>query len=284
MYIYFVPDTKSINVHFENHFVKKYESVMWTLMRKISCVVWWLCLTVICFGQSEPDWRLWTTSGVKVRTHKKLSFGLSYFTAYNFSQRQIKYDQWRLSATYSPKRRWYLTTAYVRGQSKTSKNITHRIVGEIAYPTTIPFDFITQYFTAEKFFPATSKYGWRISYALRLKETLLEQPFRIAPYASGRLFYFYGGRLIQRYDDTGERTYKSAGNGLHRFRGTLGVDMRPTKHLQLKMFWMIQREFNVGSRRTEINVINPNNGKISRRFSNYPVLGVSGAIRLDARK
>jgi len=254
-------------------------------MRKINCIIWHLCVVAVCFGQSEPDWRLWTTSSVKVRTHKKLSFGASYFTAYNFSQQKIKYDQWRLSATYSPQKRWYLTTAYVRGQSKTSKNVTHRIVADLTFPTTIEeFDFINQYFTVEKFFPATSKYGWRVSYALRFKETLSVKPFPIAPYASGRVFYFYDGRPIQRYDTQGERTHRSSGNGLHRFRGTLGIDLRATKHLQMKVFYMIQREFNLGLPNSEINVVNPNSGNISRRFSNYPVLGISGKIRLDTRK
>ena len=123
---------------------------MWAFIRKIIRVVLCCYLTTNCIAQSEPDWRLWTTSGIKVRTHKKLSFGASYFTAYNFSQQKIKYDQWRLSATYVPKKRWYITAAYVCGQSKTSKNVTHRIAADLAYPTTIEeFDFITQYFTVE---------------------------------------------------------------------------------------------------------------------------------------
>lgn len=236
------------------------------------------------FGQTSSDWRLWATSGVKLRVHKKLSFGASYFTTYNFSQKKIKYDQIRLSTTYSPKKRWYLTTAYVRAQSKTSKNITHRIAGELSYPSTIPFDFLTHYIAVEKFFPSTKKYAWRISYALRLKRTLLSKPFPISSYTSGRLFYFYGGIPVQHYDENGEQTYLSVGNGLHRFRWTTGLDIRPSKHFQLKLFWMIQREFNLGITRTEINVINPNNQRVKNRFSNYQVFGLSGKIRIDSRK
>ena len=245
------------------------------------------CFTVAvgCMGQSMPDWKLWTTSSVKVRTHNNFSLDGSYFTSYDFSERKIKYDQWRFSATYSPKKRWYVTMGYVRGQSKKSKNITHRVVGNLTYPSSVQgFDFIRQYFTVEGFYPATSKYAWRMSYAVKFKETLVRQPFAIAPYASGRIFYFYGGRPIQRYNLEGEETNSSSGDGFHRFRGALGVDVRPTRYFQVNIFCMIQREFNLGLSNSDIHVVNPNSGDISRRFSNYTVLGLSGKIRLDLRR
>ncbi len=246
-------------------------------MKKISSLIL-LCSLAVSIAAQSGEFRLWASTGMKVRVHKKLSLNASYFLAHSFTQQSLKYDQIKAYASYAPNKRYYITAAYVRGMTHSNNpTVSHRALAEVSYRFKgSPF---RQYLTTEKFFPHLKKYGWRLSYALRWKKTLLRKPFAIAPYTAIRAYYFQGGQIIEQYDESDKVIGEFAPNGFHRVRWTTGIHCRPSRYVHFKLYGLLQKEFNL-SKQHQLNTTRPQSSKTRNKFSNYWVLGLSAQVRL----
>ena len=132
---------------------------------------------------------------------------------------------------------------------------------------------------------AETRYSSRILYSLtiRPKSTWISKDWRLTPFADFDLYYNLGGNPISQYDERGEKVGKMAPYGFHRARFKLGVSAKPWRNFKLTLYGMYQREFNTPHAIRhfhQINVENPNSGNVSRAFSNYFVVGLSGKIYL----
>ncbi|WP_422079406.1 DUF2490 domain-containing protein [Ulvibacterium sp.] len=124
-------------------------------------------------------------------------------------------------------------------------------------------------------FPERSKFEYRIRYALRLHAGDWGLPLDITPYLTNELHYYLDGRPFQYRDNNGDKLVRQSPNGLHAHRIRLGVRFRPFKRASASLSFMRQTEFNIGSPYRRLNVQDPRNGEIKRRFNNFSVLAFS---------
>jgi hypothetical protein len=98
---------------------------------------------------------------------------------------------------------------------------------------------------------------------------------KLAPSASYLLFYNIGGTPIRYFNESGEQIAYQAANGFHRGRLIFNLNNKLSKQIRASIFYLNQHEFNLGKETRNINVLNPNTGRIQRPFNNYHVLGFS---------
>ncbi|MCG8385707.1 MAG: hypothetical protein MJA30_09215, partial [Cytophagales bacterium] len=70
-------------------------------------------------------------------------------------------------------------------------------------------------------------------------------------------------------------------DGLHAHRITLGVRISPLKRTNVTLRFMRQTEFNLGNKYRRINVEDPRNGKVRRKFNNFSALVISTSYRFS---
>lgn len=107
---------------------------------------------------------------------------------------------------------------------------------------------------------------------------------RVAPSLSYGLFYNIGGANIRYFNNEGEEIARKPANGFHRGRILANFNFKISDPIRLSLYYMNQHEFNLGfSPTNQINVLNPNTGRIQRPFNNFHVIGLSVSYQLKGK-
>ncbi len=130
-----------------------------------------------------------------------------------------------------------------------------------------------------------TNYKYRILYITRLTTKKRFGFLRLKPSISYWLFYNIGGRPIKYYDENENFVVQQTPDGFHRGRLSLNLNSKVTNNLNITLYTMMQREFNLFSNDyRKINVLNPIRGRIIRPFNNYNVIGITATLNFDLHK
>ena len=160
----------------------------------------------------------------------------------------------------------------------------NRITGRISLAGKLQQIRIMHYFRAEWHFPERSKYEYRLRYAFRIHRRNWDLPLGARPYITNEFHYYLSGRPLWYRDEEGTKVVRQSPNGLHAHRITFGIRVSPIKRMNVNLRFMRQTEFNIGDKYREINVTDPRNGKVRRRFNNFSVLVLSTSYQFRIRK
>ncbi|RMG24333.1 MAG: DUF2490 domain-containing protein [Bacteroidetes bacterium] len=241
------------------------------------------CLGLGALGQNRPrDINQWLVVGVYTKLNKQFSLNLGQNYGFDYEPRKLKYVQTSGSIGYRLSSSLWLSAATQWTASPREEGFSHkwRFAAGISLRTRLKNWQLSNSLNVEQHTKKEKKYRLRLIYTFYLKPKSLVNlgDFKFMPFASTRLYYNIGGSPISQYNAEGKRVVKQSPDGLHRFRGTLGIYFRPTKSLKLTLYSMLQEEFNTPwdiQNHRRINVVNPRTGRVSRAFSNKLVLGIS---------
>ncbi len=85
-------------------------------------------------------------------------------------------------------------------------------------------------------------------------------PMKIVPSVQLSVYYYQSGIPLVYYNDLGNIISFKSPNGLHRYRVKFGFSFKPFKsfnQLGIKLYYAIQREFNIKGFGNDLNVIRP---------------------------
>lgn len=121
-----------------------------------------------------------------------------------------------------------------------------------------------------------TRYHERIIFINRLSLRHRFSPLNLRPSLSYSLYYNIGGKTVQYFDKVGDPTVAQTPDGFHRGRFYAMLNSKISKHFQLNLYFMNQKEFNfLAPQNKQINVYNPSTGKLSRPYDNFNALGLS---------
>lgn len=134
-------------------------------------------------------------------------------------------------------------------------------------------------FRTEWHFPERSKFEYRLRYRIKMHAGDWGLPLDITPFVSDEIHYYHGGKPFQYRDDEGEKLVLQSPNGFHAHRMQVGIRLRPFKRASVTLSFLQHREFNMGNKYRRLNVTDPRNGEVKRKFSNFSVLMASFSYR-----
>ena len=159
----------------------------------------------------------------------------------------------------------------------------NRIDPRIRYRFKIGDLRVTNQLRTEWHFPSRSKFEYRFRYSLGLHAGDFGLPLDITPYITNELHYYLNGRPLNYRDGDGDIIVSQPPNGLHAYRFQIGVRLDPFKRARISLLYMSQKEFNIGSKFREINVVDPRDGDILREFNNFSVVSFSFSYRIKIK-
>ncbi|MFO7659258.1 MAG: hypothetical protein R6W78_19540 [Bacteroidales bacterium] len=222
----------------------------------------------------------WAFAGIQKDIGEKFSIGYDQLHSYDINERGFNFIQSNLQFSYRPVRAWTFSVSYEPtlkiNDDPNDQLIYHRISGEIRLYTRISGSIrMNNAINAEQNFTQGSKYQQRYYYRLDLYYRNTSLPWRLRPYITQRLYLYNNGRLLQYYDEEGEKLDLKSPDGLHAYRVYAGIRFYPTSNFRFSLLFMRQVEFNtklLGSR--DIHSLNPNTNSIRRSFNNFSVFGI----------
>ena len=245
------------------------------------CILVFGILTVVAhqlLQAQNNDLRMWNNLGLNVPLTDKADLRFSYLRSYKLEEGiKNNFNSFSVRFAYDVTKDWDVRTAFVWRSSPNSEEVRRRLFLQGTHRTRLADVFSWRNGARLEWNSSNeNNYRYRVHLFTRIGPRKRLKFLKLSPSVSYTLFYNIGGNPIQYYDEEGDRTVKQAPNGFHRGRVNFRLNSRVTRHLRLTVNYMIQREFNflVGEYR-EINVVNPRNGKVRRRFRNYEVIGFS---------
>ena len=135
--------------------------------------------------------------------------------------------------------------------------------------------------TVEHHFNQRSKFQQRIFWTNKLYYRNKDLPLRFQPFITQKLYWYSNGRLLQYYDEEGDKSYLDSPDGLHAYRIQAGASVRLSRKVNLTAYFMKQVEFNTSLfNGRDINDFNPNTKKIRRPFYDFSVVGISASVKI----
>src|SRR6266496_52344 len=241
-----------------------------------------LLIGLNCFGQSE--WKNWDGVNLNLGVTRKIDIEVSHLRAYNISQSFLNsFNQWGIGMDYDFTKKLsakigYKLTSFPSGSVSTNRFLA-RGTYKIHLAKVISWSNAIQ---GEVNAAAGKGNYYRIIYMTRFAPRKRLNFLRLSPSVSYWLYYNIGGNAIQYFDEAGSPLVKETPDGIHRGRFTLNLNSKINNNLSLSLYYMNQHEFNlVGN---DINVVDPNTGKVARPFNNFHVAGLSLAFSFDLYK
>lgn len=143
-------------------------------------------------------------------------------------------------------------------------------------------DLIIRYYV-----PRFEKYETRLHYTVRFGYRKRDLPLGMKPFLQGAVYYYLNGEKTNYYDENFNRTSYASPDGVHRFRGKVGLNFRPAKEARgfsITLYYGINREFNMKGAGKDLNVTHPSaTGRtllITNPFNNYDIAGLQFGISL----
>lgn len=239
-------------------------------------------LFIIKLGSAQ-EWKNWNSASLHLAFTKKMELSVSHLRSYNisssfangFNQTGINLD-YDLTKRLSAKAGYALTSFPADGVSAPKYLLRTTCKLPLGKKVTWANSVQGEMHTAEK------NYNYRIIYITRFSPKHRFGFLQLSPSISYWLFYNIGGRAIQYFDESGSPLAKETPDGFHRGRFILNLNSKVNKNLSVSLYYLNQHEFNLTG--NDVNVVNPQNGKIARPFSNYQVAGVSLSLAFDLYK
>ena len=252
---------------------------------KFTPLVALLFFVSILASAQQKEWQNWNTVSLKIPVSKKLdfrftqlgSFAPSNGYALNFTQTSATLSV-DLTKRFSIKFGDQLN--YIPGGAN---NLRNRIFVRGSFNNKFSRILKAEHsLQAEQHGKNETRYHQRLIFVNSLNLRHRFSPLKLRPSVSYALYYNIGGTPIQYYDKSGSPTIAQAPDGFHRARLQAGFNSKISKHIQLSLYYMSQREFNfLSPEDKKINVLNPATGKILRPFNDYNVMGLSIHFALD---
>jgi len=170
----------------------------------------------------------------------------------------------------------YISSSSPKNPDKENRN---RVDSRVSYRFKLSKLRIWNTLRSELHFPTRSKFKYRFRYSVILSAGSFKLPLDITPFISNEIHYYLNGRPFQYRDLFGDKTVKQSPDGLHAHRLKLGINLKPFKHARASLSFIRQTEFNLGKANRRLNITDPRNGKIKRRFSNFSVLLLNFSYR-----
>ncbi len=234
------------------------------------------------FGQSE--WKNWDGVSLNLGFTKKMDMELSHLRAYNISQSfENSFNQWGINMDYDFTKRLSARIGYKLTNFPSGSVSTNRFLARGTYKIRLAKVISWSNAIQGEIHTANQKgNSYRIIYMTRFAPRKRLDFLRLSPSVSYWLYYNIGGNAIQYFDEGGSPLVKETPDGIHRGRFILNLNSKISNNLSLSLYYMNQHEFNfIGN---DINVVDPNTGKVARPFNNFQVAGLSLSFSLDLYK
>lgn len=230
------------------------------------------------FAQKKP-WQNWNSVGVNIPTGKKSDFSFnelgSFVPSTGYS---LVFAQTSAAISYDVNKLFSLKFGdalnYIPGSTNSLRNRIF-IRGSIdnKFSEVLKAEHSLQIELHDK---NETRYHERIIFTNRLSMRHRFSPLNLRPSLSYSLYYNIGGKAIQYFDKVGDPTVAQTPDGFHRGRLYAMLNSKISKHFQLNLYYMSQREFNfLTVENKQINVYNPSTGKTERRYDDFNALGLS---------
>ncbi len=242
---------------------------------------------------AQEDLRIWALTGANFRINSQWELRINELYGFNPEPRDeetgekdpaISFVQHGAHVRYRPTKNISLfggADVLVSNGSSRDRSIGHRLAGAVQHSMDFDDLVVRQTLRYEWFTPERSRYRQRVLYSLRAEYDIDDAPWRLRPYASAELGYYIGGEPIAYYTPEGSFLDSATPSGLHRFRGSIGLAARPHRLINVSLFYMLQREFNLGQQTLgHLNYYDPVADRTRYRFSAYSVVGISAKFRL----
>lgn len=240
-----------------------------------------LTLLINSLAIAQDGMRIWYGHSAQARLNKEWRISAGQLFMFSGKPRELRRIQNSLNFSYRHSKRVRLGFGYQlsidpRDLGKQARN---RLTGRLSYYTRWKNFGVTNTFRAEWHFPQRSKFEYRLRYAFRIHPRGLDLPLRARPFMTNEFHYYLSGDPLWYRDSDGERVVEQSPDGLHAHRFTLGLRITPIKRTNLTVRYMRQTEFNLGSKYRRLNVEDPRNGRVRRRFNNFSVFMVTVSHR-----
>ncbi len=231
---------------------------------------------------SQDGVRLWYGHSVQGRINKEWRVSAGQLFIFGRDPFQLNTLQNSLNVSYRYTKRVRLGFGYLKSihPQSTGRQSRNRLTGRVDYRIRLENFWIQNAFRVEWHFPERSKFQYRLRYAFRIHPRGLDLPLRARPFITNEFHYYLSGRPLWYRDEQGEKVIRQSPNGLHAHRLTLGLRITPLKRTNVTFRFMRQTEFNLGNKYRKINVEDPRDGRIRRRFNNFSALIVTASYRL----
>lgn len=228
---------------------------------------------------------LWVTTSTGTKLNDKFSLSYEQLHSYDLAKGRLNFIQPSLGVHYKPAKKLQLSLNYIPtisiDENPNNQLVYHRVKGRARYYTRVNKRFrMYNSINVEHNFNQFSKYQQRIYLRNDFYYRNNSLPWRLRPFIEQRLYWYQGGRDLQYYGDDGTKLEKVPPNGLHAYRGKIGVKLYPIKNMNLSLYLLKQEEFNTslfGTR--DINSLNRKKNKIRRKYYDYTVFGLSATYR-----
>lgn len=261
-------------------------------------------MSISLFGQDfGRDHKVWNTLYVSGKIGKRMVFDNSLINAFHLDGRGHWFTQNDFGLHYKFSRKYRVVLMYGMSFYQWRPSFADFYEGERSAIGTANFHRVAVMFNhyhtfnrhfrmkqsigAQFYFPGFRKYQTRWVYQTRLTYRNKRWPMGLRPYVQGSLFYYLNGQAVEFFseDAEGEEIVREeVPNGLHRYRIKVGISFKPsirTDKLRFGIYYMLQREFNMGGLGNDLNVVDPEDpGSIINPFSNYSVIGTSISLFL----
>jgi hypothetical protein len=248
----------------------------------------------ICLWAQKPEatLKLWSSVALRANIVHKLSVDLSRMYGFSTMPLSLQFTQTSARLQYSPGSHLTLSASWLvsRAERNNGRGLSkYRYSGLIGWRSKFRIWRAANSVKIEFFDSNETRYDKRVIYSfyIRPKNMKISRATKWAPFFNIRFYYNMGGKAITQYDKEGDKIGNFSPEGVHRARFRMGVYFKLYKTLKVTLQAMYQEEFNTIwslKQNKKINVRNPNTGKITRRFQNYYVLGVSAKMYISPFK
>jgi Protein of unknown function (DUF2490) len=248
-------------------------------MKSLKIVTVSTCLAT-AFAVNAQEWRSWNSLNITVPVTRKVDFRYTHLRSYNMSEKFVNnFNQHIFRFTADVTKRLELMGGILfmqLPQAVTPVNTTRVFArGTVKTRVTDNLNWFNS-LQVEHNSASETRFRNRVIVSTRLGLRKRLELLNLAPSVSYTLFYNMGGREIQYYDENKQPSVRQSPSGFQRGRFQLNLNSKINKYVSVAAFYMRQDEFNLLSPQyRQINVVNPNTGRIRRAFDNYNTLGLS---------
>jgi len=228
--------------------------------------------------KAQQEIRYWGSFNLDAPLTKKIDIKLNYLRSIEEIESGIKtnFNWYQIRFNYEINKKWDVQAGTAWMQVPAYNTTTNRIYARVFKSSKINKHLVLRNgIQIENHSKEEYRFDQRIILISRLGLRKRLEFLKLAPSASYLLFYNIGGNPIRYFNESGEQIAYQAANGFHRGRLILNLNTKIGKQIRASIFYMNQHEFNLGKETRNINVLNPNTGRIQRPFNNYHTLGFS---------
>ena len=236
---------------------------------------------------AQTNFKNWNTAQLTFAFSKKLDLRLSHLRAFDLTNGfKSDFNQSGVQLRYDLTRKIDLASGYVFSGSNSLADGGSRVFTRVGYKIRLAKVLSwSNSLQGEIHDKNENRYHYRIIWNTRLSPRKRLDFLNLSPSISYSLFYNIGGSPIRYYDKIGTVIASNTPDGFHRGRLMLSLNSKVAQNFSVSLYYMHQQEFNLFTNDLkEINVINPVTGKVTRRFDNYNVAGLTLAYDINLYK